>query len=250
MTETTNAMAYRGGTMGEYPSYENVNVIQPVSNNMGLNGYSSHHHNGDLGSSVHSHNPQHMTGHGNGMMPLANPIINGQNQFSRGHHPGMPSQHPGMSLNHSQHSQQPRRAMSRPVMTPSGMNLQGAAGQSNIHHSASAVGAYSEIDSIQNKLSSLSHHSLQSTSAYQDQFEPRPIDPNFTVKMQPVQLQKELLYAVESMQKEQYEETERVCPLPPRRDIPKRALKRQGSDSGYHFPTYGQGERRKLRPNG
>jgi hypothetical protein len=123
------------------------------------------------------------------------------------------SQHPGVP--HAQHPGAPR--------PPSGMNVQGG----NNMLPGAGGGGYTEIDIIQNKLLSLSQSQSQH-SPYHDQFEPRPIDPS--------------LVAIKSAPEQKEEnESERVVPLPsrrePRKTPNKRTYKREGSDSSLQVDT-------------
>jgi hypothetical protein len=155
-------------------------------------------------------------------------------QHSR--HPGAPmSQHQQQSLDqHSQHSQHPGAPNSRQVMAPSGMNLQGSALAQGSNMLPGGGGGYTEIDRIQKKLLSLSQN-----SAYQDQFEPRPIDqfeprpidPNMVSHNKPPPSEKEEFAEVE---------VERIAPMPTRREPrkpAKRTYKREGSDSSLQVDT-------------
>jgi hypothetical protein len=128
------------------------------------------------------------------------------------------NQHQQQSLDqHSQHPGAPRQ-----VMPPSGMNVQGS---NNL-----LGGGYTEIDIIQNKLLSLSQSQSQH-STYHDQFEPRPIDPSLVAIKSPPE------------QKEEYveNESERIVPLPsrrePRKTPNKRIYRREGSDSSLQVDT-------------
>jgi hypothetical protein len=129
---------------------------------------------------------------------------------------------------HSQHS------MSRQVMPPSGMNLQGTAlAQCRNMHPG---GAYSGIDSLQNKLLTLSQH-----SAYHDQFEPRPIDRDQSqFEPRPISSSNGAIKYKPQEQEEYVEiEPERLAPLPTRtrKITSKRSMKREGSDSSLQVDT-------------
>lgn len=244
-----------------------IQHFSPIGLNTSLH---RHNNNNDLNSSsVHSQHqngmnpsgPQHLSGqhNGNGMMlPSSQVGMSGPSQFPGSSH-GMQAlqqqqqqqlnqqqmgqqhmgqqqmnqqqmnqqqmnQHQQESLDqHSQHSQHSGAA--RQVMPPSGMNAQGG----NNMHAGGGGGGYTEIDIIQNKLLSLSQSQSQH-STYHDQFEPRPIDPNLVATKSPPE-------------KEDYveNESERMAPLPsrrePRKTPNKRNYKREGSDSSLQVDT-------------
>jgi hypothetical protein len=246
-----------------------IQHFTPIGLNTSLH---RHNNNNELNaSSVHSqqHNgmnpsvPQHLSGqhNGNGMMlPSSQVGMSGVPQFPGATHPGMQAlqqqqqqqqqqmgqqqmnqqqmnqqqmnqqqlnqhqhnQHQQQSLDqHSQHSQHPGAPRQ-----PSGMNVQGG---NNLLPSGGG-GGYTEIDIIQNKLLSLSQSQSQH-STYHDQFEPRPIDPSLVAIKSPPE------------QKEEYveNESERIVPLPSRREARKtpnkRTYKREGSDSSLQVDT-------------